>query len=91
MIEVLDPSYGEDARTFQPAPRIETIAGATVGIISNGKQGTDLFFAALADELKAHGAAHVDIVVKPNYSAPAGDDIIDRARQWQAMVAGIGD
>ena len=41
--------------------------------------------------VERHGAAGVVRVTKPNYSAPAGDDILDRAQRWNALVAGIGD
>ncbi len=91
-IEVLDPSYAEAAAAFREAERPSTLAGATVGIISNGKRGTAAFFDALEAELVGrHGVAEVVRVVKPNYSAPAGDDVIDAARTWHALVAGIGD
>ncbi len=91
-IDVLDPTFGDDAAEFAPAPRLADLAGATVGIISNGKHGTVPFFDALADELRTRfGVADVVRVVKPNYSAPAGREIMDVAGRWQALVAGIGD
>ncbi len=91
-IEVLDPTHGEPPAAFAPAPRPERLAGRTVGIVSNGKHGTNRFFDALAHELRdRHGVTEVVRVVKPNYSAPAGDEIMDAARTWHALVAGIGD
>ena len=57
-----------------------------------GKHGTAPFFDALEAELRrGYGLADVVRVVKPNYSAPAGDEILDHARGWHALVAGIGD
>lgn len=91
-IEVLDPTHGDDAAPFTLAPRLADLAGVTVGVISNGKQGTGRFFDALAAELvDTYGAAEVVRVTKANYSAPADADILDRAKQWQALVAGVGD
>jgi hypothetical protein len=91
-IDVLTPTYDETPTTFQPAPRLSSLEGATIGIISNGKHGTVPFFDALADELRAHyRVAEVVRVTKPNYSAPAGADLIQQARHWHALVAGIGD
>ncbi len=90
-IEVLNPTYEDGSGEFRLATRLPGLEGATVGIVSNGKQGTRPFFDALERELLAAGAARVDRVTKPNYSAPAGDEILDQAREWQALVAGIGD
>ncbi len=91
-IDVLDPTYDEAATGLAPAARPDRLAGLTVGIVSNGKHGTVPFFDALADELREHHCvAEVVRVVKANYSAPAGDEIMDAARTWHALVAGIGD
>ena len=61
-------------------------------MISNGKQGTREFFDAFSAELREQfGVAEVARVTKPNYSAPAGDDVFEVAREWQAVVAGVGD
>ena len=91
-IEVLDPTWGDDTAPFAEAEPLSTIAGATIGIVSNGKQGTRTFFAALADELTTtHGAADVVVVVKSNYSAPAEASVMDRVSTWNALVSGIGD
>lgn len=91
-IEVLDPTYGDAATDFAYATRTGTLAGAVVGIISNGKQGTRAFFDALERELcDRHGVAEVIRVTKANYSAPADRDILDAAQSWNALIAGIGD
>lgn len=91
-IEVLDPTYGEAAAAFSVAPRLATLEGATVGIISNGKLGTKAFFDAFEQGLRdRYGVADVVRVTKPNYSAPAGVEIMDQAKRWHALVAGIGD
>jgi hypothetical protein len=91
-IEVLDPTYGGETRKFALAGRPVSLEGATVGVISNGKQNTRPFFDALERELLEHlGVAEVVRATKSNYSAPADPEIMDRARQWTALVAGVGD
>lgn len=91
-LEVLDPTYGDDRIEFAPAPRLPSLEGAIVGVISNGKQGTRPFFDALAAELTdSYGVAEVVRVAKTNYSAPADAEIIDQAKEWNALVAGVGD
>ena len=90
--EVLDPSHETEAVPTGPAPRPASLAGATVGFISNGKQGVKEFLDALERELlERHGVAEVVRTVKSNVSAPAEPAIMDRARSWQALVAAVGD
>jgi hypothetical protein len=38
-----------------------------------------------------YSVADVIRVTKDNYSAPADAEIMDRARSWQALIAGVGD
>ena len=90
--EVLDPTYGDETAEFALAERLPSLEGAVVGIVSNGKKGTVRFFDALAAELiETYGAADVVREVKTNYSAPANPEIVDRAKEWNALVSGIGD
>lgn len=92
MIEVLDPSWGDNAASFTAAAPLDSLVGSTVGIVSNGKKNTETFFEALAAELRdTYGVADVHVVVKGNYSAPAEDEIMDRAGEWNALISGIGD
>jgi hypothetical protein len=90
--EVLDPTHETEAEAQAEAPRLDTLAGKTVGFISNGKQGVREFLDALERELRdRYGVAEVVRTVKHNYSAPAEPEIIDRAKQWHALVAAVGD
>ena len=90
-IEVLDPTHGDEPNVFLAADRLDGLAGSVVGLISNGKQGTVHFFDALEQQLLTAGVAEVDRVAKANYSAPAEDAVFDRAKRWNAVVAGVGD
>lgn len=89
---VLDPTNETAPPLGQPAPRLRSLAGKTVGIISNGKEGTKGFFAHLDRMLRDEfGVAQVVTRVKSNYSAPADRDIVDEIARWHAVVTGIGD
>ncbi len=89
---VLDPSFEEDAATVVLPQRPHSLAGATVGFISNGKQGTKGFFAHLERLLRDEwGVAEVVYRTKRNYSAPAETELINEAAGWAATFAGIGD
>jgi hypothetical protein len=92
MIKVLDPTNETAPPQGALAPRAASLAGKTVGFISNGKEGTQGFFAHLDRMLREqHGVADVIRRVKSNYSAPADPDIVDEIRRWHAVVTGIGD
>ena len=89
---VLDPTPGTAPPVGQLAPRLDTLAGKTVGFISNGKKGTKDFFAHLERLLvEEHGVAKVVMCTKSNYSAPADADIVAEIKQWDAAISGIGD
>jgi hypothetical protein len=91
-LEVLDPSHENDTRAFTAAKRLETLKGATVGVISNGKKGTKPFFDALERELVGnYGVARVVRLTKSNYSAPVEPELLNDAEHWHALIAGVGD
>jgi len=91
-MELLDPSHEQRAAGGEPAPRLPTLAGTTVGVISNGKENTKPFFDLLTEALQRdHGVATVVRRVKSNYSAPAEADLMAEAMGWDAVLSGVGD
>jgi hypothetical protein len=91
-LQVLDPTNETAPAAGQPAPRLGSLAGKTIGIISNGKEGTKTFFAHLDAMLRAEfGVADVITRVKSNYSAPADPHIAAEIAGWDAVISGIGD
>ena len=91
-MQILDPSHEEGAEDFAPAARLAALEGATVGVISNGKEGTKGFFAAFERALREqYGVGEVVLRTKSNYSAPADAGLLEEAKSWDALVAGIGD
>jgi len=92
MIRVLDPTNEMKAAGSKPAPRPASLAGKTVGFISNGKEGTKGYFAQLERMLREElGVANVVWRTKSNYSAPADQHIVDEIKTWHAVVTGVGD
>lgn len=91
-LQVLDPTNETAPPLGQPAPRLASLAGKTVGFISNGKEGTKGFFAHL-DRMLREQFAVADVVLrtKSNFSAPADAYIVDEIARWHAVVTGIGD
>lgn len=91
-MQVLNPTNEAEPLVGTLAPRIASLKGATVGFISNGKEGTHGFFRHLGQVLRdEYGVAEIAFRTKSNYSAPADQHIVDEIRRWQAIVTGIGD
>ncbi len=92
IIRVLDPTTEKSAPLGQPAPRLDTLQGKTIGFISNGKEGTKRFFVHLDQMLREdYGVAQVVSRTKSNYSAPADAPIVAEIKGWDAAISGIGD
>jgi hypothetical protein len=92
VLQVLDPTNEAAPLLGQPAPRAGSLAGRTVGFISNGKEGTKGLFAHLERILREEFAVgQVVLRVKSNFSAPADAHIVDEIARWHAVVTGIGD
>lgn len=91
-LELLDPTNETAPVAGVLAPRPRTLAGATVGFISNGKEGTKGFFSHLERMLRDElGVARVVSRTKSNYSAPADPPIVAEIKDWNAVITGIGD
>ena len=89
---VLDPTSETSPDPLVVAPRLKSLAGTTVGFISNGKEGTKGFFAHLERILLDEaGVAQVIHRQKSNFSAPAEAAIIEEAEHWDVAVTGLGD
>jgi hypothetical protein len=92
IVRILDPTHELRAAGARPAERPSSLKGKTIGFISNGKEGTKGYFTHLGRRLREDlGVADVIWRTKSNYSAPADAHIIDEARQWHAVVTGVGD
>jgi hypothetical protein len=92
VLQVLDPTNETAPPPGQRAPRPDSLAGKTIGIISNGKEGTKGFFLHFDRILREEfGVADIVLRVKSNFSAPADADIVDQIARWHAVVTGIGD
>lgn len=89
---VYDPGFEADDRVVELPERPRSLEGATVGIISNGKANTRLYFDHLERLLRTEwGVAEVVRRTKSNYSAPAEAALLHEAATWAALFAGVGD
>jgi hypothetical protein len=91
-IDLVDPTSEDVVAAVAEAARPPRLAGATVGMISNGKTGTAPLFDALEAILRGrYGVAEVVRRTKGNYSAPAEAELMAEAAGWAVLFAGVGD
>jgi hypothetical protein len=91
-IEFLDPTHESAAAPFALAPRLASLEGIRLAILSNGKKGTEPFFDAVQKEfIDRLGVAEVVRLTKANYSAPAEPGLLSDAARWHVLVTGVGD
>lgn len=89
MISIYDPRGTRDAATVTMAPRLRTLAGATIGLLDNGKENADALLSRARELLKARGARIV-MASKPSFSRVAPDAVLDELAHCNAVVAAHG-
>ena len=91
-MRVLDPTNEMKTAGAVLAPRLLSLQGKTVGIVTNAKEGTRGYFTHLERLLRDEmGVADVVWRTKSNYSAPADAHIVQEMTNWHAVFAGVGD
>lgn len=78
----------------QPAPRLASLAGQTIGLLDISKPGGSVFLDRLETLLKQdYGVRQVVREAKPTFAKPAPPDVIDRLRraQVQAVIEALAD
>ena len=90
-IEVLNPrGVIESSPTYAPAPRVDDLAGKTVGLYSNGKDGMDRFYEVLAELLKNKYPTAKTIYLSGDYLIN-DKDASEWGSQIDTFVYGVGD
>ncbi len=77
-----------------PAPRLDSLAGKTIGLLDISKWGGSFFLDHLERLLKdRYGVEQVVRVTKPTFTKPAPAEVIDRLRQAEcaAVIEALAD
>ena len=92
-LTVLDPTVDALPDSIGLSPRLETLAGARIGLLSNSKNGVSRFFDQLEVVLRERYPGVETIrAAKPNASRPAPGDTLDTlAAECTAVITAVGD
>ena len=85
----------ETARVIsKPAPRLDSLAGKTIGLLDISKAGGSIFLDRLEQLLKKrYGVAHVIRAIKPTFTKPAPDAVIAKFldAKCDAVIEALAD
>lgn len=85
----------ETSRVFgKPAPRLDSLKDKTVGLLDISKPGGNIFLDHLEQLLKErHGVAQVVRAMKPTFTRPAPDAVIDKLLEARvdAVIEALAD
>ncbi len=88
---LLDPTGERAPARREPAPRPESLAGLTVGLLDIAKPRGDVFLDRVAERLAARGA-RVERFRKPTFTRPAPLDLRQQiASRCQAVIEALAD
>ena len=91
-MQVLDPSWEVSFPGLLAAPRLSSLEGIDVALLSNGKAGVEPLFAHLEALLRRRwSVASVERATKGNYSAPAEPELVHRLARRRLVITGVGD
>lgn len=96
-VRLLDPTITPARRAIhEPAPRLGTLAGATIGLLANGKTNGMPLLDGIAHELRrTHRIGKLVHFTKPGVTAPsrpiADADLEMMAEHCLAIISAIGD
>ncbi len=74
------------------APRLDTLAGKTVGLLDISKPGGSVFLDRVERILREdHGVARTVRVTKPTYTRPAPPEVLERLRFVDGVIEALAD
>ncbi len=92
-ITLVDPTLTIPSSGAARAPRPDSLEGAVIGLVSNGKTHAPGILQRVAQNLiDLHGARDSVLVMKPTANLPASpEDVESLAADVSAIIAAIGD
>lgn len=76
----------------EAAPRLDTLAGKTIGLLDISKPGGSVFLDRVERVLREeHGVANVVRVMKPTYTKPAPLEVLEGLRFVDGVIEALAD
>jgi len=91
-MRVLDPRLEAEGQDMTMAPPLETLEGATLGLLDNAKIGTARFYDHVESILRSrYGVREFIRRRKPDSSRPAPAETLGELSAADALVSAVGD
>ena len=92
-VTLVDPTLPASGAGAALAPRPESLAGAVIGLVSNGKTHAPGILQRVAQNLiEAYGARDAVLMRKPSANLPAAPEEVEAlTAEVTAIIAAIGD
>ncbi len=92
-VRVVDPRgvRRDDGAAIDVAPRPRTLAGLRLGLLDNGKPNAREALAAIGAALSAEHAMVATAVTKPVSSRACPDELLERLKDADVALVGVGD
>ncbi|MBI3654619.1 MAG: hypothetical protein HY231_26610 [Acidobacteria bacterium] len=93
MPTILVNPFNEQERVMaKAAPRLDTLAGKTLGLLDISKPGGNIFLDQLERLLKArYQVKEILRKMKPTFTKPAPDALIQELRRCDAVIEALAD
>jgi hypothetical protein len=91
-LEILDPRGEVEYQSLLIAERIDSLKGATVGLLDNSKSNADIFLKSIGEHLQSEYGVEEIVYRRKNKSPIPADSIADQLHsQCDAVVNAYGD
>ncbi|MEE9254240.1 MAG: hypothetical protein V3U43_04860 [Pseudomonadales bacterium] len=92
-MRLIDPTVSGPEHKRESAPRLASLEGRRIALLSNGKANADVLLRATAERfVKAHGCEVVDFFDKRNAGTPCASEQLERlAGEADFLITAVGD
>ena len=91
-IRVLDPTFGDADAGTRLIPGLQSMEGATIGLLDNGKINVRGLLDHVEEIFRSrYAVGNVIRFKKPDASRPVPPDVIEEMKGCEAVISAVGD